>query len=253
VWSRFQESEGGHWLRRKLALKLERLAVRSADLVLVATPSDRDYLSRQHGLAATKLHVVPNPIDVTRFAPGRPEQRERGRVLYVGRLEPQKNVRALIDAFREVDGAQLLIVGDGSLRGELEERAKTAPVELAGSLPNAELPQLFRRAQVFVLPSLYEGSPKALLEAMACGLAVVAADSPAVREVVSTNENGILARPDPPGLAGALRVVLADDALRERLGKAARRYVVERHDQRAVSEKEARLLRALARSRRGTP
>jgi glycosyltransferase involved in cell wall biosynthesis len=104
---------------------------------------------------------------------------------------------------------------------------------------------MIREAQVFALASSYEGSPKALLEAMACGKAVVGADSPGIREVIQHGDNGLLAEPTPDGFEMALRRLLRDSELRRRLGPRARAYVMQNNSQAASALKEARLLREL--------
>jgi len=98
---------------------------------------------------------------------------------------------------------------------------------------------------VFVLPSQYEGTPKALLEAMACGLAVVGTNVPGIRELIQDGVNGLLCEPDVKAISEAIARLLNDAELRARLGRAARRFVEERYAQSKVVETEARLLTTL--------
>jgi glycosyltransferase involved in cell wall biosynthesis len=88
------------------------------------------------------------------------------------------------------------------------------------------LPEEINRSAVFVLPSLYEGHPKALIEAMSCGVAVVGTDVDGIRDVIRHGETGLLCEPTTDALAATLNRVLSDAALRNRLGQAAREFVV---------------------------
>ena len=255
AWSAFNVRTNTPWWRRRLVKWLEGFAIRTADVVLVATTEDGDYLASAHGVPRERFHLLPNPVDTGLFAPsatasgqdhgGQAAAREPI-VAFVGRLEPQKNVAALIEAMRRIPDARLVIAGDGSQREDLERRAAGFPVQFTGVIPNAQLPGLLRGSDVFVLPSLYEGSPKALLEAMACGLAVVAADVPGTRGTVAHGVTGLLADPDPEALAAQIELLLSDTALRARLGAAARQYAVKHHSMAAVADAEARVLRTVA-------
>jgi glycosyltransferase involved in cell wall biosynthesis len=243
-WSFNYARESPRAWRRLLVLLLERLAVRAADRVIVTTAEAGDYLARRHGLDQRRLRVVPNHVDLDRFAPDPAAKKSRGLVAYVGRLSPEKNLGALVDAVAQVEGARLLVVGDGPERDALARRAAAAgaAVELAGTLPNEALPHRLAEAEVFALPSLYEGQPKALLEAMACGVAVLGADVPGIRDVIRHGDTGWLARPDATGLADGLRTLLGDAALRARLGERARAEVAARWSLDAVAARELEVL-----------
>ena len=250
VWSQFNRAAGGSGVRAKLVMWLERFALRRAGAVVVASAADREYVVQRHGILAEKVHIVPNPIDTATFRPGPAIAREPGLVTFVGRLEPQKGAGLLIEAVMRTPGAKLRIIGDGSLRPQLERMAAgCGRVEFMGAVPNEKLPSLLRRSQLFVLPSLYEGTPKSLLEAMACGVAVVAARTPGNTGVVTQGENGLLAEPTPGALAEAISSLLGDAALRERLGEAAARYVREHHSAQSAAAQEAALIRSLAAER----
>ncbi len=159
VKSIFAAQAGVHPLRQRMSLWLERRCVRAADLVFVTTESDRQYLAKTHGVPLDRFRIVPNPIDVDRFRPEPAVVKQQGRVVFVGRFNEQKNLGLLLDACRLAD-ASLLLVGTGSLEKELRERASGGNVVFAGNVPNADLPRLLNTAEVFVLPSRYEGCPE---------------------------------------------------------------------------------------------
>ncbi|MDH3994606.1 MAG: glycosyltransferase, partial [Gammaproteobacteria bacterium] len=153
----------------------------------------------------------------------------------VGRLEPVKDQLTLVRAFTELclrrpqdTRLRLVLIGDGSLRHELESLIEQNDIQtrvwLAGSVEN--VPQLLQAMDVFVLPSLAEGISNTILEAMACGLPVVATRVGGNEELVVEGETGFLvSRADPGAMAETLLHYLEDDTLRDRHGAAARRRV----------------------------
>jgi glycosyltransferase involved in cell wall biosynthesis len=248
-WSFNYSRESPRWWRRALVRLLERLAVRVADRVVVTSAAAGEYLVREHGVDPARMRVVPNAIDVARFAPNPAAARAKGCVVFVGRLAPDKNLGTLVEAVARVPGASLRLVGDGPERAALEAAAHRtgAQVEFTGRVSNDAVPVLLNTAALFALPSHYEGQPKALLEAMACGLPVLGADVPGTREAVRHGETGWLCAPNAESLAAALRSLLDDDALRERLGREARAAVEREHSVDSVVQRELAVIRELTR------
>ena len=119
---------------------------------------------------------------------------------------------------------RLHLVGVGELNEARRRRLEGRPAEVRalGSVPHAELPRLLNAAMVFVLPSHYEGHPKALIEAMACGRPVVASRRPGLMEAVDDGVTGLLCEPDAASIRDTIRRLLDDAPLRRRLGDAAR-------------------------------
>ena len=149
----------------------------------------------------------------------------------VGRLERQKGFDILIRALEQVEGATLLVVGDGTERADLEELARGVGVadRVVWSGWRDDARDLFSSCDVLAFPSRFEGFPLAVLEALLARSAVVAADVGSVAEVVRDGETGLLVPPEDPGaVAEAIRRLLADEGLRRRLGEAGRRLVLER-------------------------
>lgn len=193
-----------------------------------------------YGTAADRIAVLPNFIDldaVDRRAaePGPDLPRDRFHVVTVGRLQPQKGHAHLLDAFARLAAKQwprpphLHLLGQGPLRDELERQVRdlalTNQVTFAGFVANPLA--YMKRCDLFCLPSLYEGMPVALLEAMACGLPVVATDCPSgPREVLADGSFGRLVPvADPGALAEAIEAVFLDPEAAKRAAAAARRRV----------------------------
>jgi spore coat protein SA len=211
---------------------------------------------------ADRCHTVHNGVNVQHFSPaGIPAQSDGKKdqtVLFVGRVSPEKGVHVLVDAFRQVlaerPNTRLEIVGplgaapaefivgctDDPKVKELEpmyqgdyaaslQRAlpgeMSAKVSFVGPVPYLDLLNRYRSADVFVFPSVWNepfGLP--VVEAMACGVPVVATRSGGIMEIVREGESGLLVeRGDSKALAGALLRVLSDGALRSKLGEAGAR------------------------------
>jgi glycosyltransferase involved in cell wall biosynthesis len=148
-------------------------------------------------------------------------------LVYIGRFNAQKNLPALIRA-AALSGASLDLYGGGELEPKLKALAAEtgAKVTFRGRVANDRIPALLAQYKAFILPSLFEGNPKALLEAMACGCAVIASDAPGIAGLITHGENGYLCAPDnEAALAAAIRTVLDDGELRARMGLAARDQV----------------------------
>lgn len=194
-----------------------------------------DFAVNEVGLDASKVSVIPNGVDFETFAQATAADlttlglRPSGPiVITVGRLEEQKGIRFLLDAavhvLNEHANCQFLIVGEGRDRASLEQQAST--LGIARSIhfvgPQSNVASLLRSSTLFVLPSLWEGMPNALLEAMAAGLPVVATAVEGSSEVIRSGQNGMLVpSARPVDLARAILTILKDPALAGRLAKSA--------------------------------
>lgn len=186
-----------------------------------------------------RLFMIPNGVDLERFS-GRGTRAEVRAtlglapgarvIIVVAKLFAQKGHAALLEALATTDlrpEDAVLFVGEGPERDRLETIARGRDfgfVRFLGARP--DIPQLLAASDLFVLPSLWEGLPMALLEGMAAGVPVIATDVAGSRQVVVSGESGILVPPgDPAALASSMTELLANDAERSRLGRAARERV----------------------------
>ena len=154
--------------------------------------------------------------------------RKRHSICFVGRLHSVKNLLALLEALKGLSYT-IDIIGSGEQEEELRRFATDNKVEanFPGNIPNHELPELLNEHELFVLPSLWEGMPKTLLEAMACGLPVVGTDVPGIKEVIKDGENGILCDTDSGSIRQAIIRVMEDEGLRQTLARNARKTIEE--------------------------
>jgi phosphatidylinositol alpha-1,6-mannosyltransferase len=230
-------SRARHPFRR---IRWKRL-VAAADLIAVNSRFTAR-LAEDAGLGARKIAVIPPEVDTGRFRPAANDQ-ERGELrrrfgwegevitLFVGRLVPRKGLLDLVEALPEVPGARLAVAGPGE-RAEIARAAREAGVRdrvtLLGDVPEAELPLLYRAADLFAGPSRdsfaegdVEGFGIVYLEAAASGIPVLATRTGGVREAVRAGDSAILVPPgDRRALVAAWNRLCADADLRQRLGRA---------------------------------
>jgi glycosyltransferase involved in cell wall biosynthesis len=212
-----------------------------------------------------KVFLIPNGVEIKVFTEANQslvealaqEWKIRSHTPVIGtlaRLHEQKGHSYLLDAVaqlrREIPDVKALVVGDGELRPSLEQR--TQALRLSDSViftgTRRDVPEILALLDVFVLPSLWEGLPIALLEAMAAGLPVVATRVGGVPEVVVDGETGLLVPPrDPDALSEAILTLLQDPDLRQKMGQAGQERVREYFSvERMVEETEALYERLLA-------
>lgn len=229
------------WHQRKWAW-LERVALRLASGVLVSNPILAARLQAKHPMARIIAHG--NWIDTKLFCPpdiSAPPGQNPGPILYVGRLVKEKNLLPLATIAWVTPRWKVRLVGEGPLA----EDCRRLRCEVPGPIPWEHLPEEYRAAGVFCLPSLSEGNPKSLLEAMSCGTACVVSDR--VEGVVRHGETGLVfGAEDQRSLLDALRRVLSDRELRHKLGSAAREWVVAHHDMDVLMPRELEIVWAAA-------
>jgi len=175
-------------------------------------------------------------------------------ILSVGELVARKGVNVLIDAMRVLDRSHpdtfgLVIVGDGADRGQLEAAARDleGTVVFAGRVPLAELRALYHAADLFAMPSYYEGLPTVVLEALASRLPVVGADIPAMQGLL--DRCGLLVERSPEAFADGIARLLEDPARVNRMRAAAREAVAPFGWSRLAEATERAYEAAIARAR----
>ncbi|MBI2624117.1 glycosyltransferase family 4 protein [Candidatus Parcubacteria bacterium] len=239
AWEAYQHAGGRHGidefqrrsaggLRVRLLRFFERLVARSASRVIV--PSQ--YLARivaGWGVGPERIVVVYNAFDALTVPERDAARRELdfsgSVVVSVGRLVPWKGFDTLIAAVVRLNGVRLVIIGDGPDRSRLERIAGhegiSGRVRFTGRLPRGQVFEYLAGADVFALLSAYEGLPHTVLEAMAARTPVVVSSAGGNREVVEDGVSGLVVEPTPAAAADAIRKLMADPALRERLAANA--------------------------------
>lgn len=228
-------AHSGLTLKRRLMIALQRLFYPWADCVTAVSQGVKDDMVAKLGLPSESIEVIYNPIvdDDLQTLAGEPIdhpwfQEDIPIILGAGRLVPQKNFQMLLRAFAEIRArqpARLVILGEGPLQDELTalaEQLKVADdVWLAGFDKNPF--KYMAKADIFVLSSLHEGLPGVLIQAMACGTAVIATDCPfGPDEIIKDGEDGFLvAVNDVDGLAERMMLLLSHPEERMAIGALA--------------------------------
>jgi glycosyltransferase involved in cell wall biosynthesis len=224
---------------------MEGTCLGAADAVFSSSACSADWCARHYGLACDAIPVLHTGVDTRLFRPQPAARGGRPTILFVGRVSASKSAPLLLEAaarlVRDYPVLRLRMVGpaEPELADELGARARALGcarlLELPGFVGRQDLPLELARADVFAAPSRYEGGPGFVyLEAMACGVPVIACAGSGAAEVVASGVNGLLVPPDDvEALTGALRQLLADDATRQAMGARARRYALAEADSEA--------------------
>lgn len=224
------------------ARRVEAEAFSAADRIVVTTEAMATDVRRRIPDVAERIRIIPNYVDTDAFCPGE-DSRDSKRLLFVGRVAPEKNLDSLLKAIEPLE-VELVLIGEGKLRPELQKRFAhlDGRVIWEGNVPNSRLPEYLNGSVMFVLPSLYEGHPKALIEAMSCGMPVIGADSPGIREVIDHGHNGYLCGSDPESMRAAIVHLLARPDICSELGRRARKFVLDRYSLHTILGMEATVL-----------
>jgi glycosyltransferase involved in cell wall biosynthesis len=242
--------EYGSSIKRFVMRSTMRAAVRRADSVRALNAAIAEQ-ARRAG-ARGPIAVIGSRVDVQRFSPADAAAAPSARIGTVGGLVAVKNHAMLLDATADLasdhPNAELVLVGDGPMRGSLLERARVLGIEsrvtFTGNVQHRDVVGILRSLAVYAQPSFSEGEPRALLEAQAVGLPSVVSDIPAHRGIVGDEETALVVpADDAPAWAKAFRRLLDDRTFAAELGAAARAKVVAEHEFNALLDRFADFLR----------
>ena len=224
--------------------RLIRATDHLANAVVVNCDFVRRHLERDEGVPAGRIQLCYNGIDLDVFHSLGTPRADSFTIGVVCVLRPEKGLPTLLDAFARVrhlrTGMKLAMVGDGPMLESLRAEASRLGIaeDCIFALSTAQVTEWLRRIDIFVLPSRSEALSNALMEAMACGCAVVASNVGGNPELVSNGETGLLFEPgDAAGLAAALQSLIENESLRNRLRAAGAELIRERFSIRASAER----------------
>jgi glycosyltransferase involved in cell wall biosynthesis len=215
----------------------ERLVVEGSDGLIAVSEEIRKNLIDDYGVSPEKVCMAGNGVDTVHFSPSERSpigMASRINLLWVGKFTGRKGEMDLISACHMLRGKEvdfrLKMVGDGSecekANQYITDLNLNEYIEVITYIPNHKMAELYRQAHVFVFPSVWEGMPKVILEAMACGCPVVATDIPGCRELVMDGKSGFLVpvgRPDR--LRDALQSLYENKGLLDEMGRRSRRII----------------------------
>lgn len=204
----------GHRALHLITLPYRRAILRSASTIVA---NSENLAASSRNADPFRVRVIPNGVDCSVYRPREKTEYQKNpsrpfRLLYVGRIHPEKNLGLVIEQLGALlkmgrSEIELSVAGDGAQRAELEALAEKLGVGRQviwlGWKSKEELPSLYCQADALVNPSLYEGMPNVVLEAMATGIPVIASDVAGNRSVVIPNETGVLFPLNTPDMLGA--------------------------------------------------
>jgi glycosyltransferase involved in cell wall biosynthesis len=245
LWAELNRQMGGRGPKAALFDGLQAFSLAKAERIFVTSEEIARRVEQTYRLTPRKLAVIPNYVDTSKFRPQPEMERVNGRLCFIGRLHPIKNLESLLHAVTNLPGTTLIVIGEGEQRQSLLELAEQqhASVAFLGVLPHDRIPQEINRSQVFILPSLSEGHPKALIEAMACGAAVIGSNVPGVRELIHAGETGWLCETDTDSIRSTIQQVLDHPDLAARMGRQARQFILENFSLESVAQMELSAIR----------
>jgi glycosyltransferase involved in cell wall biosynthesis len=203
--------------------------------IVCETRNQSDQISRL-GSSNERVRIVPTPVDTIFFKPC-PILEKNNLIVWTGHFVPEKGLKYLIEAAKKVvrtnRNVKFLLIGTGPQRPKLVKMIKNLHlgnnVFLIGPVEKRQIARFLAEASIFVFPSLSEGMPKSVLEAMSTGKPVIASNIPGMSETIKEDENGILVPPrNSEKLANVILKLLGDEKLRENLGRNARKTVLKR-------------------------
>ncbi len=225
MWSDFAGKQyGQNSPLYRQALSIEKKVFSESKWIIITTSSMKINIENKIHNALGRTVIIPNYVMTDIFSPKNNSDKKFD-IVYVGRVDKQKNVEGLLEAIVDLD-TTLLLIGNGELKSKLMDRFGNIHGRLywIDRVANIELPRYINQAKIFILPSFYEGHPKTLIEAMACGSAVIGADSPGIREIIKHGETGWLCSTDPGSIRKAILHLEANPALCKQMGENARKY-----------------------------
>jgi len=242
---------------------MAKFALKKAKKVTVLSQSSLNLLLERFKISRDKLIIATMGVDTSKFKPDAearvPLVLKRGEpllgsLLFVGWLDENKGLRYLLHSIPEIlkkfPGAKLKIVGTGHLEQEFKEFVKKLAieksVEFLGGVKNEDMPALYMQSDLFILPSLSEGIPVSILEAMASGCPVVVTKVGGIPEFIEHKKTGYLIEPRSVGaISSAVIDLLGDEKLRNEMAKNAHTFVRRNYDWEIVVGKFEKIINAI--------
>jgi glycosyltransferase involved in cell wall biosynthesis len=229
------------WFNMLYIKTIGKWTLKSADKIICYTEMEKDKLANMLKIDSEKISVIPNGVDTDLFHPNPDIEKHSNQsnaitILWVGRFVRGKGVKYMIQAakilIKEVPDLKILLVGDGPLKGEIEGLIEKFDLKknviIKENISNENMPEVYQKSDICVLPSLNEGVPKTLLEAMACGKPVVISEFPHLADMTK-NAGLMFPKGDVHALVDNIIRLIRDKELAKELGNSGRKKIVEEH------------------------
>lgn len=225
--------------------------LKHVDRIISVSAAAKEDISN-YGIDKKKIEVIHNGVDTKVMKPSKKTYKEKygdgfdNLLIFQGRIIKQKGLDYLLKAMPEIleeyPSTRLLIIGKGGMLPQLQKMVKKLGIEknvvFPGFIPEKELPNMFSSPDVFVLPSLWEVLPITLLEALSCGVPLLASDAGGNPEIIKQGKNGyIFRKKNNPEMIEKLRIMLDDSKLRKKMGKESRKIALNEFDWEIITDK----------------
>lgn len=233
---------------------LDDIAFRKSDYVIAISKSIKRELEIYHNVGEEKIKILCNGVNPDEFKINNKKANKVVRLLYVGRLVPQKGVDVLLNSLylakKNGFNFELIIAGSGILEDNLKKLLHSLgldeSVKFSGFITRTELPKYYTQSDIFILPSRYEPFGMVLVEAMASGLPVIASDVGGMTEIVINGKTGLLVPPDDTkALTDAIMTLIGDKKKRASMGAAGRRRVENYFNWRSIAKQTLNIWRGV--------
>lgn len=228
VHGEYLETVKGNTHVTKLYQWLEAKAFHSAAHCQLPTVALSEWVRKRYKVPRGKISVIPNFVDTDLFKPVSGIKKKGKSVVSVGRLETVKRFDLLIEACAKIPGCELTLVGEGLERKRLQLLASELGLKLilTGNVPNETLPRIFQEHTVFAITSELEGHPKALIEAMSCGMPCIGVSTTGIENIINHKRNGWLVDGTKDSIVNGISELFKNKDIYNNLSKGAREYVL---------------------------
>jgi glycosyltransferase involved in cell wall biosynthesis len=241
---------------RFISFPLELRHIKSSNIITTISESVAKEL-KEYGLNQDRISVVSNGVDENIFYPKKNDgtNNDKKYIMYAGRIDREKGLFDLVESANIICNKRtdisFIIAGDGRDSNRLKKKIKKIGLQkrfiFLGQIEKDQMIKLYQNATLFILPSYREGLPTVLLEAMSCGLPILATDVRGNRDLITNGKNGLLIPPkDPKKIAETILTLLNDKKLMKQLGNNARKTIIKNYTWNAVSNKFLKCYESLA-------
>lgn len=212
--------------------KASKYIFNQADKIICLTNNQKN-LMKNIGISDEKIIVIPNSVDISKFS-FKPYNENSKKLIFVGRLSPEKRIDVLLKAVqivvKDIQDITLIIVGDGPLKDELIKLTKDLSINnhviFVGRVLPEKIPNYLYESDIFIISSNFEGCPNSLLEAMATGIPVIGTNVGGIPDIIDDGINGyLIENGDYQQLAEKIKYIFENPSLRVEMGKSARKKI----------------------------
>lgn len=238
---RFCKLSGLNFLKVIIAYLYSFFAYRLANKISITSDYEKKFICKNFKIKKKYVSILPNFIDTEKFK--KLKCNKVYDLIYVGRLENQKNIFLLLDAIKN-QNLKLLLIGDGKLKSEIVNFCKFNKIQLKHleKVSNNMLPKYYNSAKIFITTTLYEGNPKTILEAMSCEMPLITVKFKGYNSILKNNVNSIVVGYSKKKIREKIKQLLINKNLMKKIGKNARKKIITNNDINYIANIEYKIL-----------